>query len=159
MDDYVVRVKSFNAWEVDDAVNFFHQMLNSGVDFDRHVLKRMIAVSILLKWRAINLYNEFANLGDDESICDNGVRDVDLAQLYQNSSMVLRDACKTWVPLFGTVTDLQREAGNCFLFPIVFSIVLPAKPLKTLSVAQFETLLSNYMKIYNQGHNIDGFKH
>ena len=102
-----------------------------------------MAVTMLLKRRAGAIHQEFLGLRDDESICDNGVRDLDMDVLLNKYEHMLLSACHVWENNYGSYQDMYREARECDLFNVAVAKIWPRESLESLSPEEFVNKILN----------------
>ena len=131
------RVKEFTPGEINDTIHWLYQILDSKKILGKTVCTRMVAIAALIRICATNLLHEFVNLEDVESICDNGVRDLDLAFLCHGCSILVKVMYKTWVGSFGQFHSLHSSALQCSLFRKVLSELLQTTAVGDISATRF----------------------
>jgi hypothetical protein len=135
----VNELDTFTAEEIDHCLKVFRPLLSCGRQPSRPVLLRTIAVAILMKRRAAAIYEEFHDVGDDESFCDNGVRTLDLNRLVKHCEQMISDACGAWRSCYGSFSELQKDALQSDLFCNIY----PQTPIASISAIEFRELIQN----------------
>lgn len=135
--EYADELNTFTAAEVDHFIKSYSPILSWNPPPTKKILIRIIAVTMLLKDRAATIHKEFLGLRDDESICDNGVRDLDMGLLLNKYDQMLQSACHLWENHYGSFQDMCREAKECDLFLVAFSKVWPQDSLDSLTLEAF----------------------
>jgi hypothetical protein len=139
--EYVNELDTFTANEVDHFLKAFKPLLSCGRRPSKPLLLRMITVAILMKRRATAIYEEFQNLGDDESFCDNGVSNLDLGLMVKQSEQMITEACDAWRNWYGSFSKLQEDALQSDLFCNMFLKVYPQTPIAGVSSNEFRDLI------------------
>lgn len=139
--EYLKEMETFSVLEIENTYKMLDGMLLSERAPASEVVLRMVIVSILLECRAKRLYEEFSGLGDDESFCDNGVRDRDLEQLANDCRNLVCRGCNAWRDRFGTMADFHNMAIASEIFRDAFAQAFPKKKIDDMTPEQLEDSL------------------
>lgn len=122
--EFLKEFSTFTASEVNCTLKMLKSLLDCGTDV-HPVIDRVVAVAMLMKQRVWNLYEEFVDVGDDESFCDNGVRNQDMELLVQECNEICAVAYSAWVGLHETFEELQSAIADSDLFSDAFLEIFP----------------------------------
>lgn len=140
--EYVDELDTFTAKEVDHFVKTYSSILSRSPPPQKQIILRIIAVAMLLRRRAKSIQIEFYGVGAEESICDNGVRNLDMEMLVQGYDQLIRDACHLWENYHGSYFDMHRDAMASDLCCLAFSKIWPQDSLERLTHTEFRDRLS-----------------
>lgn len=135
--EYMSELDTFTANEVDHFVKTFSPILARGTPPSKLVLLRLFAVTVLLHRRAESMHQEFLDINDDESICDNGATIVDLLGLRTSCEEMIRKGLQVWCNYHGSVADLLRDGASSDLFRNMFSTVFPRHSIDSITPDEF----------------------
>jgi hypothetical protein len=134
--DYIDEVATYSANEVKDSVKFLEKIASVERGLKQSVIERIVVVTILLKHRAENILREFANLTEEDSICDNGATDLD-EKIVESCDKLLRRVCRLW----GNDPDFQKRMLEVDIFARACEGVFPGRNLGSLSPSAFRNLI------------------
>ncbi len=135
--EYVNELNTFTATEVNHFVTTYAFMLSCNPPPPKEIVLRTIAVALVLKRRVLAIQEEFLGLGEEETICDNGVRDLDTELMAKKYDHLIMDACHLWENYHGSYTDLHQYMMDSELCQVAFSNVWPQDSLEHLTSMDF----------------------
>jgi hypothetical protein len=133
---YIDDLGTYSAKEVQNSIKLLEEIASEESGLQQSVIERIAVVTILLKLRAEKLLREFAGVTEEDSICDNGARDLD-KELVESCRKLLRRVCHLW----GDDRDLKKRMLEVDIFAGVCKHVFPGRDLKSMSPSAFRNLI------------------
>lgn len=145
--EYLAEIENFSVNELDTT----RRSLKSDVERihkpSESWIVRMLIVACCLENRSKGIYEDFRDLGDDESFCDNGVRELDLDGLIKDCRLLIGSICSLWHEKIGNYSDLHRAAQESELFRHMFSKFFSRLNLAEISPEKLPGILSHQMEM------------